>query len=829
VTLRPPRTSALFRTTLLALALGLPAVASAQEGPITEERPDGSVVVTPGRQRPPQVDGAQKVTLDFVERNLWDLVLYFADLKQMNFVLANQKDLQGKTVTIVSHKPVSVGEAWEAFLSAMSVSGYTVVENGSLARVVKTTEAAQSSIPVGKGRPGRATESYVTQLVQLSNVSVSEVQKIIPSLMPSDAKIVAYQPTNTLIITDTATNIRKIYSILNELDVAAPKSTLEIVPIQFADAADIKAIIDELYAQEQAQEEPDVRSRVNRIRNRRARAREQAQPESAEGVTAGEEVRFISKVIDDERTNSLIVLANEEGHEAVRNLVAELDRDVDPANRAQIHVVYLEHAKAEDVASVLSELSQGGSSGSSSSQRPQVANQRAAQARQAAAESAEGGIGAIAAFDSGMRIAADENTNSLVIIANTEEFRVIQTVIEKLDIERKQVHVDVAIVELATDDTAELGLAWHLPINPGGGADSAGVIGAQLGAQSTTGLAGMAQQMLSGVALGVFGKGIEVDTGTELGTVTVPSFGIVLNALKSNSMVNIVSTPSITTLDNQEGEFSVGRKIPFPTSAGFSNLNTPIISFQREDVATSIKVTPRINSSNYVTLEVELEAQEVEEDDSLASAQGGPVTSRRAANSTVLVKDNQTVVLGGLTGTTESEIERKVPILGDLPVVGVLFRSKSKQARKTNLLIFLTPHIIDDPEDMVEVQRIKELQRQEFLRRFYGRSRDQYMEELRRLLRYSMNYVDEPSSYRGPAEVSRDFDLNDEPISDDSRRAIREAIQEAEAGVIPADPVDGDAPEEAPPVDGDPLAVPADEADVPDAFDVEEIEGEEVD
>src|SRR5690606_28976055 len=153
----------------------------------------------------------------------------------------------------------------------------------------------------------------------------------------------------------------------------------------------------------------------------------------------------------------------------------------------------------------------------------------------------------------------------------------------------------------------------------------------------------------------------------------------------------------------------------------------------------------------------------------------------------------------------------------------------SKQARKTNLLIFLTPHIIDDPEDMVEVQRIKELQRQEFLRRFYGRSRDQYMEELRRLLRYSMNYVDEPSSYRGPAEVSRDFDLNADPVSGDSRRAIREAIQEAEAGVVPADPVDGDAPEGAPPVDGDPLAVPADEADVPDAFDVEEIEGEEVD
>lgn len=815
----------MFRTTLLALVLGLPATASAQEAPTTEENSDGEVVVSPSRQRPPELRGARSVTLDFVERNLWDLIVYFSDLKQVNFVLANQKELQGKTVTIISHHPVSVNEAWEAFLSALQVNGYTVVESGRLARVVKTNEAAQSSIPVGKGRPERASESYVTQLVQLQNVTVSEVQKIIPSLMPSDAKIVAYQPTNTLIITDTATNIRKIHSILNELDVAAPRSSLEIVPIQWAEASDIKAIIDELYAQEQAQEEPDVRSRVNRVRDRARRARNQATQQAAEteSVTAGEEVRFISKVIADERTNSLIVLANDEGHEAVRNLVAELDRDVDPQNRAQIHVVYLEHAKAEDVASVLSDLSQGSRSGATN-QRAQPVNPRAPQ-RPGNEAQTESGAGAIAAFDSGMRIAADENTNSLVIIANAEDFRVIDSVIRKLDIERKQVYVDVAIVELATDDAQSLGLAAHMPVNPGGKDDSFGVLGAQLG---TTSVMGLSQDLLSGVAMGVFGKGVEVPMGGT--SITVPSFGIVLQALKTNSMVNIVSTPSITTLDNQEGEFSVGRRIPMPTTAGLNNLGQPVVSYTREDVATRIKVTPRINSSNFVTLEVEVEAQEVEEDDSsgITTAQSGPITSKRSATSVVLVKDNQTVVLGGLMGTTESEIERKVPILGDLPVVGVLFRSKSKQARKTNLLIFLTPHIIDDPEDMVEVQKIKELQRREFMRRFYGRSRDQYMDELRRLLRYSMNYVDEPSVYRGPAEVSRDLDLDDDAISDDSRRAIRRAIQEVEVGgttaAEPARDDEGPQEDEVPQDEADLLAIPADESDVPEEFDIEEID-----
>jgi general secretion pathway protein D len=427
-----------------------------------------------------------------------------------------------------------------------------------------------------------------------------------------------------------------------------------------------------------------------------------------------------------------------------------------------------------------------------------------------------------------MRIAADENTNSLVIIANSEDYRVVESVIRKLDIERKQVFVDAVILELSSEDTFNLGLAAHLPTQPS--PDSVGFVGGQFGTQSL----GLTQDLLSGLAVGVFGQGVEVPLSDGQGgtiPVEIPAFGIVLNALKTNSSVNIVSNPNILTLDNQEAEIVVGRRVPFPTTGGFSNLGQPITTFQREDVAITLKVTPRVNSSDFVTLEVELEVQEIEEDDSGLStlASGGPVTSKREEKTTVLIADNQTVVLGGLVGTTDTEVETKLPILGDLPLIGALFRGKRTGSRKTNMIIFLTPHIIDDEDDMYEVQMVKEAQRQEFLRRFYGKSRDEYMDEVRQLLRFSMNHVNEPSQWRGPTAVEQDTMVAGEEISAETIDALNDALDEngftdpgAGAGTLPeVDELDlglpgddlgpADPPTDAP-VEDTPVDAPVEEA-----------------
>jgi len=255
------------------------------------------------------------------------------------------------------------------------------------------------------------------------------------------------------------------------------------------------------------------------------------------------------------------------------------------------------------------------------------------------------------------------------------------------------------------------------------------------------------------MAMGVFGEPVSVSVADGAGgstAISVPAFGIALNALKSNSAVNILSTPNILTMDNEEASIVVGRNIPFPISTGRDNNNNPIISYQREDVAITLKVTPQINESNYVTLTVFQEVQEVEEDSNgLDVSTAGFITSKRSADTTVVVKDNQTVVIGGLIGATDTEVETKIPLLGDIPLIGRLFRGKRVSSRKSNMLIFLTPHVIDDESDLEEVYRVKVAQRQEFIKRFYGKSRDDREKEMKSLLSYSMNHIDQSSRYRG--------------------------------------------------------------------------------
>ena len=226
--------------------------------------------------------------------------------------------------------------------------------------------------------------------------------------------------------------------------------------------------------------------------------------------------------------------------------------------------------------------------------------------------------------------------------------------------------------------------------------------------------------------------------------------------------------------------FVVGRNIPFPVSTGRDNNNNPIVSFQREDVAITLKVTPQINESNYVTLTVFQEVQEVEEDSQgLDVSQAGFITSKRSADTTVVVQDNQTVVIGGLISATDTEVETKVPLLGDIPLIGRLFRGKRISARKSNLLIFLTPHVISESGDLEEVYQVKVAQRQEFIRRFYGKSRDQKEEELAGLLSYSMNHIDQPSQYRGSTGKSTQWEVIGAPKEEPSTATVETKTPEA--------------------------------------------------
>ena len=810
----------------LVAALALFALLGARQGWAQDEGEDGprgpgdpgaegpgdlGTALSPERQKPPVAPGNTQVTIDFVDAPLSDVVKYMAEITGRNFILT--EDLKG-TVTIISHQPVSVAEAYEAFLSAMEMSGYTTVTVGKATKVVSTGDAAASPLRVYQGGDIPYTDNYVTQIIQLENISVSDVSSVVTNLSGKGAKIVAYAPTNTLIITDSAVNIRRVYKIITQLDVAAPKAKLKIIPLYHATAAEVEKIIEELYGVESSstssanKNTPTAPNTSSRRSRRRNTTPEEPAANSASTASVGAEGKYIEKIIADERTNSLLVLANDEAMKAVEDLILQIDKDVDPTSRAQIRVVYLEHAKAEELAQVLSNLSQGGSSSSSKtntragSRNTQTPTRPGGGGPFGAAGGDEGeaggGTSAVAAFDSGVRITSDENTNSLVIIATPDQFEIINQVIKALDIRRKQVFVEAVILELASDDTTEFGVGYHAgTANESTGAVSIGSV--QMNASSL----GLSTDLLTGMAFGIFGQSVSVPiTGADgtQSTFSVPAFGIALNALQSNSSVNILSTPNILTLDNEEAKIVVGRNIPFPVSTGRDNNGQAIVSYQREDVAITLKVTPQINESDYVTLELFQEVQEIEEDSSgLDVTSAGFITSKRQAETTVLVKDNQTVVIGGLIAETDTEVETKIPILGDLPLIGALFRGQRKQSRKTNMLIFLTPHVIDDPSDLEEVYRIKWAQREEFVRRFYGKSRDQQEAELAALLSYSMNEVDQPSLYRGPTGVETHFQTIGGTTSASTTPG---PLPEADRSPPPPPPVEeddlGDLPDEAP-------------------------------
>ncbi len=741
----------------------------------------------------PCVPSSTKVTMDYVDASLMDVTKYMAEITCRNFILSD--DLKGQ-ITIISHQQVQVAEAYEAYLSALEVAGYTTVTVGKNTKVVATSKAANAPLRVYEDGDVPATDNFVTQIIQLENVTVADVSSLVKDLAGPSAKIIGYSPTNTLIITDAAYNIRRVYRIVKQLDVAAPKSRLEVIPIRYATAADVEKILEEVYgvaASTSSGSSSSSSGGTDRTSRRRARDAAAAEaPAAASATNVGSDSSYISKIISDVRTNSLIVLANEQALAAIKELVARVDIDIDPASRSQIHVIYLQHAKAVDVASVLGNLSEGrgGSSSSSSASRSSSSsrssgsrsssggssstnrNTRAGQPGGAGADGASepGGAGpdggpapgapagpgggpqppgggasggtVVAAFDSGMRVTADENTNSLVIIAAPEDFQVLKGVVDRLDISRRQVYIEAVVVEVGSTDTMDLGLSYHggKPSESGGLNYASGQFGASsasLPIDTTTG------SLLSGLAVGVFGAAIPLTiAGTQ---VDIPAFGIALNALASNSDVSILSNPNLLAVDNEEATITVGRNVPFPVSSGYSSTGQPVVSYQRQDVGITLQVTPQINEANEVTMDLSLEVAEVEEG---SDAGGGFTTSKRKTENVVVVRDNQTIVIGGLIGNTDSKGESKIPILGDIPLIGFLFRGKSDTERKTNLLIFLTPHVINEPADLEEVYRVKMAQREEFLKRFYGKSREEQEVEFRSLMTGSMNFVDTPSVYR---------------------------------------------------------------------------------
>lgn len=727
------------------------------------------------RKSPVQpLPGDVRINIEYDNVEIKDIIKDFSRKTGRNFLI--DPKISGK-ITVLAPLAVPIGDAYDVFIAILDANGFaTVVEAtyGSddpdwkklglskarwkkgdplITRILPANDAKSEPLRLYKGGSMPSTAALVTRLVQLDNISADDVSKVIQKWVSGAGDVVSYAPTNTLILTDSANNIRRLMDLIQELDVSAPKQKLEVITIKYAEATRVVEIIREIYGEDgDTKAAPKAASSSKSRRRSRSKA---AAPSTASATSVGSETSFIGKMIADERTNSIIVLATDKSLEDIKGLIARIDYQTDPFAQSDIHVIYLEHAKAEELAQTLNNLIQQTNQRAQQSRTNSSSSSRTRNQPAPAATEDENGN-----FQGEVRLTHDVATNALVVTAARQDYDRLRRVVELLDIPRKQVFVETVIMEVSDQRVNDNGVSWH---GGGGGANQLGpvsILGAR-GSSSITPAASLLDgSLLAGLGLGVFGQAINIPVPGVDGGLEIPAFGIVLRFLQEDTNTNVLSSPNILTLDNEEASIEIGEKVPFPTgglgslagaagAAGISGLaGLTSVSFTREDVGIILRITPQINESDFVTMEVYQEISEVKEGSTNDASNGGPITTKRSAETSVSVRSNQTVVIGGLMQEVDTESETKVPVLGDIPILGALFRNKRKTKRKTNLLIFLTPHVIDGPEDLYEVYRIKMLQRQEFMRRFYGKTAEEQLNELNELIRFSMNLPDEPSVYR---------------------------------------------------------------------------------
>jgi len=547
-------------------------------------------------------------------------------------------------IRVIANKPLNKKELYDLFLAVLDVYGFTAFESDGIVRIIVNREARNYPIP-SEQTVSSKNDGYITQIIQLNNISAAKVLAAIRPLVPQYAHLTAYEPSNALIISDTRANIARINDLILQMDKAAVLAT-DVLQLRYAQAADVVAMITQL-------EKPDP--------NR--------------GVTTSPPI-----VVADKRTNAVVVSGDEMSRQRIKGVVESLDRP--QTKNANVRVFYLKYAKAADVAKVLTGMSQG---------------------QGGAAKPGEAG------GTTQTNVQADEATNSILVTADSDNMQSLMSVIDQLDIRRAQVLVEAIIVEITSGANKDLGVQWmYADTKNGFGTSNDGTANmAQVGLgalqvktaatdeQYNTGLQSLAQG-LSGVNGQAFGAAF-------LGERT--SFMGLLKMLQSDSGTNILSTPNLLTTDNTKAKISVGQKVPFKqgsyaqtgTGTTVGSIGSPYTTYNREEVGIKLEVTPHINDGGRIFLDID---QEVSSLSNVASVDGA-ITNQRNIKTQILTADGQTVVLGGLIRDDVSADATRVPLLGSIPVIGNLFRTKSTKKSKTNLLVFIRATVIRDDETLV--------------------------------------------------------------------------------------------------------------------------------
>jgi len=575
----------------------------------------------------------QFVSIDFNNVDINVFIKFISELTGTNFVVDER--VKGK-VTIISPAKISVQEAYKVFESVLEVHGYTTVKAGEVIKIIPAPDARSKNIETRlKQEAVSAEDKVVTQLIHLKYADPNEIKQIFTPLVSSSSIILAYPPTNMLVLTDVYSNIQRLLRIVKAIDVTGVGRELSVIPLEFANATELVKLLSSVFKTTKTTRKGVIES----------------------------EIAFVA----DDRTNTIIMLASEDETARIKNLIGLLDREA-PRGKEKIRVFYLENATAEELAKVLEALPKQ-SAGAKSTQAPVIS--------------------------STVKITPDKATNSLIIIAEKDEYRVLEEIIAKLDIPRAMVYIECLIMEVNINKDFNLGTRWIAGEEATFGRNNAGetrdgVIGGGFSGGTLGGEGGVSvgtnATLPAGFSLGVFGETINI------GDISFPNIGAIVQVYKKDKDVHILSTPQILTTNNEEASITVGKNIPYVTRQETTDALRDYSSFEYKDVGISLKITPQISKDRMVKLAIAQELTKLE-----STTESRPTTLKRAIDTTVIVKDKNTVVIGGLIDDSFSATEYKTPCLGDIPGFRWFFRSVSDTTEKTNLFVFITPHVIKDP------------------------------------------------------------------------------------------------------------------------------------
>ncbi len=577
----------------------------------------------------------QFVSIDFNNVDINVFIKFMSELTGTNFVVDQR--VKGK-VTIISPSKISLAEAYTVFESVLEVHGFTTVKAGEVVKIIPAPDARSKSVETRLRQEAReAEDKIVTQLIPLKYADVVEIKRLFTPMVSKSSVILAYSPTNTLIITDVYSNIKRLLRILNAIDITGIGQEISVIPLDYADATKLVNLLTTIF-------KPTTKPA-------------KGAPEKALTMVA------------DERTNTIVMLANELDTLRVKQLIAMMDKET-PRGKGKIQVYYLENANAEELAKVLQEVPSAESQAQKGKKAPVVSER--------------------------VKITADKATNSLIIMADKEDFIVLEEVIKKLDIPRSMVYIESLIMEVDAEKSFELGVNWQAfgEVSIGGRetAIGGGFSDTVLGPETAPGLLSA-----GGLAVGLLSEPVEI------AGLTVSNIAAIINAVKTDDDFRILSTPQVLTTDNEEARITVGENRPYQTRATTDQSGGTFESFEYRDVGKILKITPHVTEGRLVRMVLSLEVTNIDLTSTLTTSSTLPVTQKRTVDTTVIVKDNQTVVIGGLIDDLSSVNQTKVPVLGDIPILGWLFRSTEETHQKTNLFIFLTPRVIKNPGEADDV------------------------------------------------------------------------------------------------------------------------------